>query len=217
MPTHPYISSSGPIIRIIQHLRRSFPNTIDADTLKRLGIAPNNESYLINILRFVGVIDAEGKKTDKASKIFSQHDDQKFQTAFAQLVKDAYSDLFTDHGDDAWKLDNNALITFFRESDESSGIVGGRQASTFRALAALAGFADVPEPKTRSATSKSTDKKRTAKSSVTVQKPAGGSDGGAGAPLGLTVRVEVNLPADANQETYDKIFQSIRKNLIDGR
>ena len=37
------------------------------------------------------------------------------------------------------------------------------------------------------------------------------------APFGLTVRVEVNLPADADQETYDKIFQSIRKNLIDGK
>ena len=37
------------------------------------------------------------------------------------------------------------------------------------------------------------------------------------ASFGLTVRVEVNLPADADQETYDKIFQSIRKNLINGK
>jgi len=35
--------------------------------------------------------------------------------------------------------------------------------------------------------------------------------------LGLTVRVEVNLPADASQDAYDKIFQSLRKNLIDGK
>ena len=34
--------------------------------------------------------------------------------------------------------------------------------------------------------------------------------------FGLTVRIEVNLPAQADQETYDKIFSSIRKNLIDG-
>jgi len=35
-------------------------------------------------------------------------------------------------------------------------------------------------------------------------------------PPGLTVRIEVNLPADGDQETYDNIFRSIRKNLIDG-
>jgi hypothetical protein len=34
--------------------------------------------------------------------------------------------------------------------------------------------------------------------------------------VGLTVRIEVNLPANGDQETYDRIFRSIRKNLIDG-
>jgi phage protein D len=33
--------------------------------------------------------------------------------------------------------------------------------------------------------------------------------------MALTVRVEVNLPANASQETYDAIFKSIRANLID--
>jgi hypothetical protein len=35
--------------------------------------------------------------------------------------------------------------------------------------------------------------------------------------VGLTVRVEVNLPANGDQETYDRIFRSIRENLIDGK
>ena len=33
--------------------------------------------------------------------------------------------------------------------------------------------------------------------------------------MALTVRVEVNLPANASQDTYDAIFKSIRANLID--
>ena len=33
--------------------------------------------------------------------------------------------------------------------------------------------------------------------------------------VGLTVRIEVNLPADGDEEVYDRIFRSIRKNLID--
>src|SRR5438552_3062090 len=112
---HPYISSSGPIIQTIGHLRRSFPVTVSADTLKKLGIAPKNESYLINILRFLSVINEEGKPTDRAAKTFNLHDDAEFQKAFGEIVKDAYVDLFALHGDLAWSLDTNALITFFRQ------------------------------------------------------------------------------------------------------
>jgi hypothetical protein len=34
------------------------------------------------------------------------------------------------------------------------------------------------------------------------------------AAVGLTVRIEINLPANGTQATYDNIFQSIRKNLL---
>ena len=33
--------------------------------------------------------------------------------------------------------------------------------------------------------------------------------------MGLTVRIEINLPPAADKETYDHIFKSIRENLID--
>ena len=34
--------------------------------------------------------------------------------------------------------------------------------------------------------------------------------------VGLTVRIEINLPAEGDQETYDRIFKSIRENLLNG-
>jgi len=33
--------------------------------------------------------------------------------------------------------------------------------------------------------------------------------------MALTVRIEINLPAEGSQETYDNIFKSIKANLID--
>src|ERR1022692_4281962 len=206
MTTHPYIGSSGPIVQIIQHLRRSFQSTVDADTLKRLGIAAKSESYLINILKFIGIIDTDGKKTDKASKIFSLHDDAKFKTSFAELVKSAYTDLFADHGEASWKLDNNALITFFRQIDETSGIVGARQATTFRALSALSGHAEIRDPKSNSAAGQKDRKPKKSNAPPATLKNSGvaaphqpPAQFSALAPFGLSVRVEVNLPADANQ------------------
>lgn len=155
---HPYVSGSGPIFQIVAQLRKSFPaGGITADTLKKLGLAPNNESYVINTLRFIGVIDDEGKKTKIASKVFSHHDDTAFQKAFGPLVKSAYSDLFSLHGDATWKLELDSLIQYFRSTDDTSAIVGRRQATTFQALSALSGYADVP------ATKQSSVKKKAAK------------------------------------------------------
>ena len=34
--------------------------------------------------------------------------------------------------------------------------------------------------------------------------------------LGMSIKIEVNLPSDASKETYDNIFKSIRENLING-
>ena len=35
--------------------------------------------------------------------------------------------------------------------------------------------------------------------------------------VALTVRIEINLPAAGDQDTYDRIFKSIRENLLRGQ
>lgn len=218
---HPYISGAGNVAQAINHFRNSLPPTISADTLKKLGLAPNNESYLISILRFLGIIDAEGNRTDQAAKVLSKHSDKDFQEAFAELVKAAYSDLFQVHGDKAWELDKDGLITYFRSADQTSSIIGQRQAATFQVLAGLSGHGDVPEVKERKPKAKAQAKGTKAK----AEKKSTGKEGTVFTPnnpgsgntdVALTVRVEVNLPADADQATYDRIFKSIRENLING-
>lgn len=218
---HPYTSGTSPVTAMIAQLRKAFPQNVTSDTLKKLGLAPNNESYVINALQFVGVLDEEGKKTENAAKIFSMHKDEDFAKAFEKEVKSAYSDLFDLHGDDAWSKDKVDLITFFRHSDQTSAIIGGRQASLFLAFAALAGHGEIAQPKSspapqaaKSATTKTTKKKNAA------DKPNSKSSGGLASEetssdsFGLSVKIEVNLPANADPETYDAIFASIRKNLM---
>ncbi len=219
---HPYISGSGGITSAINLLRKSFPSTVTADTLKKLGVAPNNESYVLNILRYIGVIDADGNKTQEATTTFSKHDDAEFQQAFEKTIRAAYKELFDLRGEDAWNLDNNALISFFRNSDQTSALVGKRQAGTFQALAALAGHGEVSAPRTREVRPKAgarairqTPQPPAPGTAAVNAAPAPNSNGGR--DFGLTVRVEVNLPAAADQETYDKIFRSIRENLLNAK
>lgn len=218
---HPYISGTGGLVKAIQQFRSSLPAKIDAAVLKKLGIAPKNESYLINILRFLSVIDDEGTSTPEGRTAFTQHDDAAFAKKFGELIKKAYSDLFSLHGGKTWELKTDALITYFRQNDQTTTIVGGRQATTFQILAAFAGHGEVPSVRT------STPPKAKTDSSITKPKPAAKSitktaDTGSAEidkrtrDLGLTVRIEINLPASGDQATYDRIFKSIKENLLNG-
>lgn len=220
---YPYVASAGPLSKTIEHLRRSFPREVTADTLKKLGVAPKNESYVINVLRFLGVIDEDGRKVEAKSAAFVQHKDDAFAREFEGLVKEAYSELFELHGEAAWDLDRGSLVQFFRTSDHSSQVVGTRQAGTFAYLAALSGHSELPAKREPPPRQKLSNRKPSSLSGTKSKKGRAPNDEPArhnepdGKPrFGLTVRVEVNLPAEGNQQTYDMIFRSIRKNLIDG-
>ena len=223
---HPYMSGAGGVVQAVAHLRNSFPAQVTAETLKKLGIASNNETYVLNILRFVGVLDADGKKNAAAATVFSKHDDTEFQAGFAGLVAVAYADLFNLHGDAAWSLPTDKLISYFRNTDHTSALVGQRQASTFQSLAALGGKTDaaarISTAKARRgerAVAKVVPKK-TAATPVQSTDPVAAAAPARAAPnsssMALTVRVEINLPAGGDQETYDRIFKSIRENLLNG-
>lgn len=221
---HPYVSAPGSLVQVVKHLRKSFPAAVTADTLKKLGFAPKNESYILNVLRFLALIDQEGKKTDGASKIFNLHEDTAFTQEFGKLVKTAYADLFELHGESSWTLDADSLITFFRSADDTTAIVGKRQAMTFQLLAAFSGHKEVPAHKTGGAkgpdapAAKKTAKKPQATPRTSPRSVSAAGDGltNESKKFGLTVRIEINLPADGDQETYDRIFKSIRENLLNG-
>lgn len=233
---HPYTSGANGLVAAIAQLRKSFPAKVTAETFKKLAIAPNNETYIINILRFLEVIDAEGNKNTKAASVLVQHDEAEFQKGFAELIEVAYKSLFELHGPGAWTAPIDKLISFFRNSDHTSDIVGRRQATTFQTLATISGKLNGQLPKPATAKPKNADatgaKKQPAKSinkkpavptELPMPNPIGGGttavgvgSGGSG-DMALTVRIEINLPAGGDQETYDNIFKSIRENLLNGK
>jgi hypothetical protein len=225
---HPYIPSSGMIVQTFSQLRKMFPAKVDAETLKKLSLAPKNESMVINVLRFLGFIDDECKKTKLAGTVFSKHQDDDFATEIEKAVQGAYSRLFDTMGDDAWSAERSSLIGFFRVHDETSEITATRQAIAFETLASLSGHGESIQPK--AAKPKSLGKTAPAKKQPgrqkqeSLQEAHSNEIGGGSLPMnntgvggvGLTVRIEINLPAQGDQETYDRIFQSIKKNLLNG-
>jgi Family of unknown function (DUF5343) len=214
---HPYSPGPGGIAAAITQFRKSFPTTVNADTLKQLGIAPKNESYVINVMRFIGAIGKDGKQTNEALTVFSHHSDADFQKDFEKMVKTAYSDLFALHKDGAWSLDADKLIAFFRSKDKTTDLVGRLQASTFQLLSGFAGHGAVPTPAPPKTTAKPKPNKNKAQKPAAQDKKLSQNNNGDKRDIGLTVRIEVNLPPAGDQDTYDRIFRSIRENLLNAK
>lgn len=222
--SHPYISGAGNIAQMIAYLRKNFPTVVTSETVKKFGLAPQNESYVINALQFIGIIDQEGKRTDPGHDVFVLGDDE-FPKAFEGLVRAAYKDLFDLRGDDAWTMTRTQLTAYFRTADKTSEAIGGRQANVFIVFRNLAGHeqpaetvtvkANKAKPAKASPAKAKTGSTTSIKSPTTKVNGGGGGGGDARRDMALTVRIEINLPAGGSKETYDNIFKSIRANLID--
>lgn len=208
---------------MIGYLRKNFPATVTSETVKKLGLASKNESYVINVLQFLSIIDEQGKRTDEGHAVMTKHDEAEFHSSFGDLLKRAYSDLFDLRGDDAWSMNKDQLIGYFRNADKTSDIIGGRQAGVFIALRELAGHqteaVSAGKPKS-SSNGKAKAQNKRVKPAVQViseavppGEPYPPSKQQKG-DMALTVRIEINLPAEGTQETYDAIFRSIRANLF---
>jgi hypothetical protein len=222
MANHPYISGAGNITQMIGFLKKNFPATVTSDTVKKYGLASKNESYVINALQFLGLIDEEGKRQEHAHDVLTTHDEEEFKAKFAELVKKAYKELFDLYGDEAWTLSKPKLIGYFRQADKTSDIIGTRQAAVFQALRGIAGFEAPSEAKPKVPTAKKPKAKPAsakpaefgdAEVEVVEVPPKQTMKTPAKSDMALTVRIEINLPAEGSQETYDAIFKSIKANL----
>lgn len=239
MPNYPYVSGTAGILTAFTQLRKGFPTKVDAGYLQRFNIAPSNESYVISILKFLGLLDEEGNRVEDKTDFFFGADEA-FKRGFEATLREAYAQLFQEMGDDAVDAERSALVHWFRAADKTSDLVGQRQATTFQALAALAGHGDLPTVRIgaakKTAPVSTVAAKKTAHKKASPKKPTETdrgrdvhghdvrgsesqiSDGRvkaqSGQDVGLSVRIEVNLPAGGDAATYDAIFASIKKHLM---
>ena len=136
-------------------------------------------------------------------------------------------------GAEALEADRGSLTHWFRAADKTSDVVGQRQASTFQTLSALAGHGELPAARNTSSKNAAAVPSAAKKASPSKKAAAKSSDAASHGPtgrgatndasdvnpkgsqdVGLTVRIEVNLPPGGDADTYDAIFASIKKHLM---
>jgi len=228
---HPYTTTIHGLDALINRLRHEFPDRVTPETLRTWSIGRSNESSLLATLRFVGVVDEDRHTLPQAREVFRASSDEVFTKAFATMVKEAYSELFEKHGDRAWTLSRDSLISFMREADHSSARVGDLQAVTFQALARHAGEG-VVQIRTPSAAGR---RQAVRSGGNGVERRSRGSGRGmaddgdgvrivhAGSDPSNGARdsghassfvINIHLPVTEDPDVYDSIFRSLLNHLL---
>lgn len=119
-------------------------------------------------------------------------------------------------------LTKGELTSYFRRADKTSDVIGGRQAGVFQVFRSLAGheqpnrdLTGKAPPKVKQSRAKSAGQTKAKPSTETPDTKIETPIKGGRKDISLTVRIEVNLPANGSKEIYDNIFKSIRANFID--
>ncbi|MFC1944180.1 DUF5343 domain-containing protein [Chloroflexota bacterium] len=78
--------------KVLKRLRGFRPPCVDIAFLQTHRIAPRNERAVINALKFLGIIDADGVPTELLARL--KGGDSEYRENLAAIVKSAYADLF---------------------------------------------------------------------------------------------------------------------------
>ena len=88
----PPYGPTGGMLQGIELMHRLSPTKVDAKLLKNNGVAPNNEYKVVGALKYLNIIDEDGRPTEKSRLLKTRG--PSYLLALQDIVKTAYRDLF---------------------------------------------------------------------------------------------------------------------------
>lgn len=201
---YPATQNTGTLTGLIQKIgTHGVPSKFTTKDLPAWGYKSSHDRPVVGILRFIGFLDNSGVPTELWREARTNA-----PGAVAKGVRAGYAELFSMFPD-ANRKDAESLTNFFKAKTSVSEAGVKQIVGTFKALSQIGDFdsASDPEspPPSPSATMESS-------STVPLPKTQIGNAGG----LGVTLNIELSIPADPTGEVYDKFFAAMRKHLFDG-
>jgi hypothetical protein len=211
---------------IRRQFARSFPKTVDADYLQSiLGLgSARAAANLLGPLRTAGLIDDTGKPLDRAN---DWRNDEDYPAVCKAILEEIYPPALRDAFPPPMP-DREGVRKWFARNTRT-GDANASQLATFYILLAEADPAapDTPRKATpNGAAAKQSTQARSPsvanKAAPTVETPQPQAQhqprpprvelGGVG---GITINIELQIPATADAKFFDAFFNSMRANLID--
>lgn len=192
--------SKGIWEQVRDKFKQVIPKTVNESYIRT--ITGRAESYSRNVvqnLKVIKLINNSGEPTERARKL---RNDAQYAEVCKEIIRDVYPEELIQHGYSASQL--REIQDWFLLTYGLSENTARKKAAFYRVLLSeidhneLLESEDVETP-VLDGSEKKVD--------TTIQEPNQKN-------LVLTVRMEVNLPAGGDQETYDNIFKSIKENLL---
>jgi hypothetical protein len=142
MAGYPYTLVTGKLKGLLHKVRTTgTPPKLSVAHLKTLGFTSSNDSGMIGVLKFIGLIDSSGIPTP----LWSEYRGQAHKTVLAKAIKQGYADLFAVYPD-ANARSNADLTHVFSTSSTGGEQVVKQTVQTFKALVDEADFGSVSAP-----------------------------------------------------------------------
>lgn len=195
MVEYPYILNTGRLRSFVDTIpKMGVPDTINTNTLPKLGYKSTNDRPIVKILRFIEFIDTNGVPTQNYKNF---RDTSKARIVMANALRKAYSELFKLYPN-AHKKDDESLKNFFRPTTKAGEQVVERMVDTFKTLCSFADFeAAIPEKEVKRKEIEEVKEAPALLSGVTIN-----------------VNVQITLPVTDDASVYEKIFKALKDHLL---
>jgi len=198
-----------------ERFKQTMPSRVDADYLQSvLGLtSAASAGNLIGPLRILGLIDDEGRPTDRA---FAWREDESYKQICEDMLTDVYTDALRSAFPDPSPVDSSSVANWFRRNTG----VGQSAALGMAALYTLISVGDLEAGRTNASPAAS-QKKDVAKKAATKPQPKNGgvskTDETTDQPRriepALNINVQIHISSDASPDQIDQIFKSMAEHL----
>ena len=177
------------------------PTKVTTEYLEAAGFRSKNDRAIIPILKFAGLLSDDGRPTESYTLM---RDKNQSGAVLASLIKKSYSELF-DMYSDANNQSNQALKNFFSTKTTGAEPVVNQIVATFKTLCETADFG-------AGATVTSEPEEKPGEATIyRVQQHASSQESG----VTINLNIQLQLPPTEDASIYDKIFESLKKHLIE--
>lgn len=192
-----YTPNPADVGKFLRHIQSAgVPEKVTNAYLESVGFKSKNHRYLIPVFKALNFIDSSGTPTKRWNEY---RDKGRSKQVLGAALKEAYADLFRTYPD-AERKDTEAIRNFLSARSKVAEITLQRAVATFKAIAGesdLTASAAPAEAKTPPAP--------TLEHQPAVSRSV----------AGVSVNIELHLPATDDASVYDKLFAAMRKHLLD--
>jgi hypothetical protein len=200
MVDYAYTTVTGKIKQLLTKIRSvGVPPKVTLAWLRTIGFTSSNDSTLIGVIKFIGLIDASNIPTG----VWTAYRGANHRTVLGEAIRTGYADLFAVYPD-ANARSTTELSHVFTTSSSGGAQVISKTVATFKALVDEADFSDASEP---------TEIKMPAGPLHVAPAPSGRRPLSAQGGPEVHIDIQIHISPESTPQQIDTIFQSMAKHL----